>query len=81
MTTPRPTYCQTSHCERYRGPVGPLDDPTFVCYAFPTGIPEEILSGANKHLKTVPGDGGLTYEGPGREKGILVRLKRAISLT
>ena len=62
MTTPRSVYCERAKCQRFRGIVGPPDDPVFVCEAFPTGIPEEILSGKNEHLEPYPGDDGLTYE-------------------
>ena len=55
-------YCSAARCERYRGPIGPEDDPVFVCQAFPLGIPQEILDGKNKHLKPYPGDDGLTYK-------------------
>ena len=35
------------------------------CAAFPDEIPEDILSGINRHTESVPGDKGLTFiEGP-----------------
>jgi hypothetical protein len=33
-----------------------------VCSAFPSGIPDEIAYGDNKHLKPVSGDHGIQYE-------------------
>jgi len=62
MTTPRVTYCQQAGCKYFKAPVGPPEDPVFVCDAFPAGIPEEILSGRDKHEKPYPGDGGVRYE-------------------
>lgn len=63
MTTPRLTYCQVASCARFWGPMfGPPEDPVFACEAFPKGIPEEIMSGNNKHTESVDGDNGLTYE-------------------
>jgi elongation factor P hydroxylase len=38
------------------------------CRAFPDGIPEEFITGKNKHLKSVPGDFGYIYKPDGREK-------------
>lgn len=32
------------------------------CRAFPTGIPEMILSGENDHREPVRGDNGIQYE-------------------
>ena len=64
MTTPRSVYCHRERCQRFRGTVGPLEDPVFVCEAFPLGIPEEILSGENEHREPVEGDDGLTYLPP-----------------
>ena len=64
MATPRSVHCHRSKCRRFGGYVGPSEDPVFVCEAFPKGIPEEILSGEDEHLKPVEGDGGLTYEAP-----------------
>jgi len=62
MTTTRQIYCVTARCANYYKPVGPLDDPIFVCKAFPKGIPEEILSGRNKHTKPFKGDNGIHYK-------------------
>jgi len=41
---------------------------TSICRAFPDGIPEEFITGKNKHLKSVPGDFGYIYKPDGREK-------------
>lgn len=62
MTTPRVTYCSAYKCKHYMGAYGPPDDPVFVCEAFPKGIPEEILSGSNRHLTSYGGDEGITFE-------------------
>lgn len=62
MTTPRIVSCLVRKCRRYRGLLGPPDDPVFICEAFVRGIPEIILAGRDKHLKPREGDGGLTYE-------------------
>ena len=32
------------------------------CYAFPNGIPEEILTGEFDHSKPYPGDNGIRFE-------------------
>lgn len=34
---------------------------SFICDAFPDGIPEAIASGENDHSKPVQGDGGLLF--------------------
>ena len=34
---------------------------TKTCAAFPSGIPEEIWQGKNKHLTPYPGDNGITF--------------------
>ena len=75
MTTPRSVYCERAKCQRFQTAIGPLEDPVFVCEAFPLGIPEEILSGENEHLEPYPGDDGLTYEPPvGMKAGQVERL-------
>jgi hypothetical protein len=35
---------------------------TFVCLAFPNGIPVDIIVGGNPHTDYVPGDGGIRFE-------------------
>jgi len=62
MTTPTIIPCQERRCRWLRDPKGPLDDPVFVCYAFPTGIPQEILDGKNDHTEPYPGDDGFLYQ-------------------
>lgn len=32
------------------------------CDAFPSGIPQNILTGKNKHKRKYPGDNGIQYE-------------------
>lgn len=62
MTTPRVVYCVEQRCTHFLAIVGPTEDPVFVCQAFPAGIPEQILTGQDRHLRPVPGDKGITYE-------------------
>ena len=61
MTVPRVVACQARKCKRFRGILGPPDDPVFVCEAFPKGIPDDVLDGENLHLEPQEGDEGLTY--------------------
>lgn len=70
MTIPRVTACQVRGCVNFRSCIGPPDDPVFVCMAFPTGIPEEILSGESLHERPYPGDGGIRYERVAGEEGL-----------
>jgi hypothetical protein len=42
--------------------VGPGDLEIWVCQAFPGGIPDDILSGTNKHMISIPGDDGIHFE-------------------
>ena len=53
--------CELRGCIHYRRPLGPGEDPTFTCLAFPKGIPKDILSGKNLHLKPIEGDGGFRF--------------------
>lgn len=62
MTTPPIVYCVERRCQNFLALVGPTDDPVFVCRAFPSGIPDEILSGQETHLRPVPGDNGIVYQ-------------------
>lgn len=34
----------------------------WTCEAFPGGLPEAVLSGANEHLRAIPGDKGFRFE-------------------
>ena len=47
--TPRPCECSKRGCKHFRGPIGPYDDVSFICVAYPRGIPEEIVIGKDKH--------------------------------
>lgn len=64
MTSPAPIACSLRRCRHLYGPVGPADDPLWVCEAFPMGIPEDIKTGRDLHLRPVQGDEGLVYEPP-----------------
>ena len=64
MTTPQVVYCVERRCRHFLAAAGPIDDPTFVCRAFPCGIPAAILSGQDQHLAPVAGqEGEWTFEG------------------
>jgi hypothetical protein len=41
--------------------LGPTFDPTFICTAYPFGIPEEVLSGEDAHLSSRGDDDGYIY--------------------
>jgi len=62
MTTPRSVACKRRNCKHFVGPEGPPEMPTFVCQAFPTGVPESILNGQNLHTLPHPDDGGIQFE-------------------
>lgn len=62
MTTPRIIPCQSRCCKHFWGIAGPPNDPVFICAAFPTGIPANVLSGRSKHARPIEGDGGIQYE-------------------
>lgn len=64
MTTPQIVYCAEARCVHFRGPVGPLEDPVFVCKAFPAGIPAKVLAGRDEHLRPIAGDGGIVFQPP-----------------
>lgn len=59
MTTRTAFACAT--CARLHA--NDVDDPgeQLTCDAFPDGIPDEILSGQNRHTTPFDGDNGLTY--------------------
>jgi hypothetical protein len=61
VTSVRVVPCVLRKCIHFRRPVGPSDDPVFVCKAFPLGVPEEVLSGANDHTHEISGDDGFRY--------------------
>jgi len=62
MTTPITIPCKARGCVHYRGLVGPPFDGVFVCYAFPLGIPKEVLEAKNDHTSPIPGDEGITFQ-------------------
>lgn len=66
--------CELRGCKHYRRPLGPGEDPTFTCLAFPKGIPEGIVSGKDLHLKPIDGDGGFQFS-PVKEKETKVEIK------
>ena len=60
------SYCSRENCIHYIGiksgkEAGEETD-LLTCQAFPDKIPNEILSGDNKHTKPFPGDNGIQYE-------------------
>jgi hypothetical protein len=61
MTTSAQSACQVRNCKHYITQVGPLEYPTYVCSAFPKGIPVEIVDGRNDHTRPFKGDGGVRY--------------------
>jgi hypothetical protein len=61
VTTPRSVYCVEKDCALFRGSLGPTFDPTFICIAYPFGIPEEVLSGEDAHLSSRGDDDGYIY--------------------
>ncbi|MFA5151923.1 MAG: hypothetical protein WC554_05100 [Clostridia bacterium] len=58
MTVPMPIRCQT--CKWFSGWIGKTITP--VCVAFPLGIPADIVSGKNYHLRNIKGDDGYKFE-------------------
>lgn len=57
--------CFTRHCKHFLGvlqPDGTEATEVTYCEAFPKGIPSEIAYGANKHLRSFPGDHGIQFE-------------------
>jgi len=62
MTTSRIVACEVRSCKWFRGPLGPLEYPVFICRAFPKGIPEKILSGRDLHNEPTEGDDGIHFE-------------------
>jgi len=62
MTTPRLIPCLPRKCKHYLGIIGPVEDPVFICEAFPKGIPEIVLDGSDRHQREIPGDDGIQFE-------------------
>ncbi len=54
--------CLARHCAHFRGFVGPTDLAVAVCLAYPTGIPQVILTGLDAHLAPRPDDAGYVYQ-------------------
>ena len=61
MTTSAKSQCEIRRCQWFKGQLGPLEFPTYVCDAFPLGIPEDIALGTNKHIEPISGDDGITF--------------------
>lgn len=63
MTAPKQPMCSTRNCAWFKGVGGgPAFDPTYVCDAFPLGIPQDIVDGLDLHEASRNGDGGITYK-------------------
>jgi hypothetical protein len=66
--TPFPPLNICPSCKNYQGTKiiddepGVEGDQVNYCRAFPTGIPDEIISGDNDHKKSYPGDHGIKFE-------------------
>jgi len=58
MTILKDPPCKIRKCKFY---CGISSDYKYVCVAFPKGIPEEVISGANPHISEIPGDDGYRY--------------------
>lgn len=57
--------CHKRRCIHFQGVrwLGEEEDSEVsYCTAFPSGIPEDIVTGKNLHLKPVKGDNGILYE-------------------
>ena len=55
--------CFTRKCKHYTGVRGEEPNETYICKAFPDGIPDDISVGTNKHLTPVKGQGNMiVYE-------------------
>lgn len=68
MTTSRPCMCYLRGCLHFWGATGPPMDPTYQCRAFPGGIPEAIVNGADPHSTPEAGQkGDYTYT-PGGDR-------------
>jgi hypothetical protein len=63
--------CAIRGCMRLYGPIGPAVDPTWVCRAYPLGIPDDIVMGADLHLTSRGDDDGFTYQPNSRQKHLL----------
>ena len=66
MITIDGTYCHKNKCRWFLGAHQPDETEAtecLICVAFPTGIPDDIAYGENKHTKVVEGQQGVfTYE-------------------
>lgn len=62
MTTPLPCICQRRNCAHYWGIKGLPESGLYTCMAYPTGIPDEILSGKDDHTESRGDDDGFTFE-------------------
>lgn len=58
--------CQLRGCKHFIAPIGPKDDPVWICDAFPLGIPADIINGSNLHNKPMAGDGGIQFAAGGQ---------------
>lgn len=65
MTTQPKVICEARLCAHFAGYLGPEEDTVPFCAAYPTGIPDDILIGADLHNQA-RGDEykGRVYDGP-----------------
>lgn len=67
MTTAIKSACQKRGCQRFLGVTLENGQPVFICEAFPSGIPLDIVTGENDHTQPVEGDDGILYLPPAGE--------------